>query len=219
MSYDTKGLETASRSNNLRRFALYSTVIFLVLLTTLTALHLAPVGVEEANNFFFSLFVHERTSKTPLTTEAPAYAAPVRIVIPKIKLDGVVLNPETQDTDVLDATLLKGAVRYPGSGDLESERNIFIFGHSSDLPVVHNQAFKIFNRLKELASGDEVIVESESTAYRYTVVSVSATKASDVLVTFANEHRLVLSTCNSFGTKEGRYVVFADFVGSSPLAR
>lgn len=201
------------------RFVFYSTLFFFGLLTTLTSFNLVPIGVREANNFFFSLFVHETVAPFAVPDEVPSYAEPVRIIISKIALNGLVLNPQTQDQEVLDAELLKGAVRYPGSGDLESTKNIFIFGHSSDLPVVHNQSFKIFNRLKELAKGDEIVLASKDKNYRYRVSSVSATKASDVVVTFADEHRLVLSTCNSFGTKEGRYVVYADFVGSYPTAQ
>ena len=197
---------------------LYSSIIFLFLLTVLTALDVVPVGVRETNNFFFSLFVHDETGgvESSAVIPVPRYAEPSRIVIPKIALDGPVLNPQTQEAAVLDAALLKGAVRYPGSGDLESKKNIFIFGHSSELPVVHNQSFKIFNRLKELNVGDEVTLQSTDMNYRYKVSSVSLASASDALVNFTNDHQLVLSTCNTFGAKQERFVVYADFVRSYP---
>jgi len=205
-----------------RRFVLYLVLIFLISLTSLTAVGYVPVGVREANNFFFSLFIHETKTPKEVSGAIPSsvpYTLPIRIVIPKIGVNADVLNPQTQEPAVLDAALLKGAVRYPGSGDLEGDKNIFIFGHSSELPVVHNQSFKIFNQLKNLNIGDEIVLKGKSRGYRYKVSSVALAKAEDALVSLGREHKLVLSTCNSFGKKEDRFVVYADFVGSYPLSK
>lgn len=143
---------------------------------------------------------------------------PVRIVAREAGLDASVLNTTSTDLSVLNDRLLYGAVRYPESGDLEAAKNILVFGHSSELPVVHNQNFKIFNGLKKMSAGDEIEVYSLSKVYRYSVTSVRLVRAEDEVVTFANNHELILATCNVLGAKEERYVVRANFVGSYPIA-
>lgn len=143
---------------------------------------------------------------------------PIRIIIPKTNLDARILNPESENLDVLNDALLYGAVRYPLSGTLESDKNILLFGHSSNLPVVHNQNFKVFLGVKNLVKGDEVILESKGVGYRYEVENVRLTDAQSEVVTFSNDHKLILSTCNTLGAHEDRYVAVARFVGSYPIA-
>jgi LPXTG-site transpeptidase (sortase) family protein len=142
-------------------------------------------------------------------------AVPVRIVADAINLDVHVENPVSRDIATLDAALLKGAVRYPSSGALSDNNNMLVFGHSSGLPVIHNQNYKIFNNLKDLEEGDIVRVYSEKREYLYRVDTVSHVDANDALITFAEGvKKLTLSTCDSFGKKTERYVVEASFVGS-----
>ena len=130
----------------------------------------------------------------------------------KIGVDADVYNPMTTDANILDGYLLKGAVRYPGSGLLD-DGNLFIFGHSTGYRVVNNQAYKTFNGLGKLKVGDEIIVYPSTAKYIYNVTSVSMQIASDVKIDLSSmKNRLTLTTCYSFGTKEDRYVVEADFM-------
>lgn len=200
------------------RFIKRTLVIFVVLVVILTALNLSPLGIRELNNAFFSLFINDERDKTPsdeLDEVSGVYTEPKRIAIAKVGIDIKVLNPTSTSIKVLDEALLNGAVRYPGSGDLESKRNMFIFGHSSYLPVVHNQSFKAFNRLQELKNGDEIKIYSTDKVYTYKVAEVKLTTAEAEFVSLDTEERqLVLSTCNTFGKKQERFVVTAEFVKS-----
>jgi hypothetical protein len=132
---------------------LYRTILFFIgFLVILVSLGFAPKGVKEINNAFFSIFIHDERSSVNEgdlveTVRFGSYTEPARIVIPKIGVDAKVLNPKSSDTEILDDALLYGAVRYPESGDLESNQTIFIFGHSSHLPIVHNQNFKLFSEI------------------------------------------------------------------------
>lgn len=142
---------------------------------------------------------------------------PVRIAIPDASVDAPIENPTSRDIATLDAALQDGVVHYPGSGDLTEERNVFLFGHSSSLPVVHNQMYKVFSDLRDLEPGDEITVYTETHAHVYRVRDVSLADADEALVTFeTGEKELTLSTCNTFGEKSERYVVNAAFVESSP---
>ncbi len=145
-------------------------------------------------------------------------ASPLRVTIESVGIDARVVNPASRDNQVLDEALREGVVHYPGSGVLTDNSNMFLFGHSSYLPQVQNKAYQVFNNLQKVNIGDMVQVESEGRVYEYSVTSVSLAEADEALVELSEgKKRLTLSTCNSFGAKTERFVVEADFVGSSPL--
>ena len=159
-------------------------------------------------------------SKTTSAVTHPQVAAelPTKIEIPKINLSAVVVNPTITTVAVLDKELLKGAVRYPTSAKLGEDGNVVLFGHSSYLPVVGNQAYKTFNEIQKLVVGDSITVYSSDTAYTYRVRSVVKEVANGntaVPLSVAGKI-LTLVTCNSFGAKEDRFVVTAELVESHP---
>ena len=137
---------------------------------------------------------------------------PIRIVIDKIGVDSSVSNPNTTNITTLDEYLTQGAVRYPNSG-LIGSGNMFIFGHSTGLAVVRNQAYKTFNGLKDLKRGDIIKVYGSSAVYQYMVSSVTLADATIDYVKFGGtKNMLTISTCNTFGEKSERYVVEADYI-------
>ncbi|MEK7606154.1 MAG: sortase [Patescibacteria group bacterium] len=155
---------------------------------------------------------------TPVVAAEVTNDTPVRIIIDAIGVDTKINNPTGTSIATLDAALLTGAVHYPGSGDLEDTSNMFLFGHSTGFRVVQNESFKAFNNLDDLSANDIIRVRSDSHEYLYRVTNVSKTKAEDALVELSNrEKKLTLTTCDSFGSKEDRFVVEADFVGSYPI--
>ena len=154
-----------------------------------------------------------------MTVTPTAPEAPTRIIADSISLDVTVANPLSTNVDTLDADLLKGAVRYPTSAKLGVDGTVLIFGHSSYLPIVHNQAYKTFDGIQNLKVGAIVSVYSAGHEYRYAVTSVKVADAtSDVVELPTNGKHLVLVTCDSFASKSNRFVVTADFVGTYALA-
>jgi LPXTG-site transpeptidase (sortase) family protein len=145
---------------------------------------------------------------------------PETISIPKLNLTAVVANPTSNDPEVLDQNLLYGAVRYPGSGSLGTEgQNVIVFGHSSYLPVVQNQAFKTFDGIQNLAHGDKILVTGAGKTYVYEVETVAAASAqTDGIPLTVSGNKLTLVTCDSFKTKSDRFVVVAHLVESYPTA-
>jgi LPXTG-site transpeptidase (sortase) family protein len=120
---------------------------------------------------------------------------------------------------VLDQALLTGVVRFPGSGGLDDESNMLLFGHSTSFRTVHNSAFKSFNRLGELQIGDSITIQSGDLEYRYKVVTVKLVDKNRELVEFATgEKRITLSTCDTFGERSDRFVVEAQFLQTVPLS-
>ena len=158
------------------------------------------------------------TEAIPTAPEITDDGLPVRIIIDSIGVDSHILNPSSTDIDVLDNALLSGVVRYPTSGTLNDTSNLFLFGHSTGFRVVNNQSFKVFNDLKHLEKGDIIRVRSSVKEDLYRVDSVTLTTAEDAFVELSNrEKKLTLSTCNSFGAKQERYVVDASFIGEYTL--
>lgn len=138
---------------------------------------------------------------------------PVRVEIPKIGIRTKVGNPESAQVSVLDAALLSGAVRYPGSAKAGEEGNMLLFGHSSRLPVVQNQAFKAFNDIQKLEEGDPIFVIGSERVYIYAVEKVEeANTATDAVPLSVGGAKLTLATCNNFGSKEDRFIVTANLV-------
>jgi LPXTG-site transpeptidase (sortase) family protein len=135
---------------------------------------------------------------------------PDRIVIEKIGVNSKVLQPDSVNVTVLDEALKKGAAYYPGSGTIE-KGNIFIFGHSTNWSVVQNQAYKTFNGLNKLENGDIITLGAGEQEFSYKVTNVELVDSNNALVKFDNSGQtLTLSTCNTFGQKQERWVVEAE---------
>lgn len=148
----------------------------------------------------------------PLSQEVREGTRPDRIIIEKIGIDTQIVQPVARDIQTLDTALQQGAVHYPGSGSVE-QGNVFLFGHSTGLQIVRNQAYKTFNGLNQLVEGDEITLEANGREYKYRVQQVSLANEDDVLVNFDSSRRiLTISTCNTFGQKQERWVVEAEFV-------
>ena len=144
---------------------------------------------------------------------------PVRVEIPSIKLATVVANPESTEVSVLDNALHDGAVRYPRSSKLGEAGNVIVFGHSSYLPVVNNPAYKTFNEIQKLKSGDQILVIGETHTFVYAVETVnSANAGTDAIPLTVSGSVLTLATCDSFGKASSRFIVTAKFVESYPNA-
>jgi LPXTG-site transpeptidase (sortase) family protein len=139
---------------------------------------------------------------------------PDRLIVPSLDINTIVKNPSSTSITVLDSELKKGAVRYPGSGSI-GKGNMFIFGHSTGFRVVQNQAYRVFNELHKVRPGDEILLQSGSTTFVYKVKSVNKVDKNEALVKFdTTRNMLTISTCDSFGAKDDRYVVEADYVGT-----
>lgn len=192
----------------------------------LPAFILGTLGALAVGSFLLfsilSVFVPAPEPREPASRNLPAERTvkteiPQRIVIDKAGVDAVIRNPESTSVSVLDQELAYGAVRYPGSG-LPGEGNMFLFGHSSGLPFVRNQAYKTFNGIQFLERGDRILIYSDNHEYEYRVLRVKLVDKDEALVSFnGSQHMLTLSTCNTFGEKQERFVVEADFVRSRSI--
>ena len=204
-------------------FSVLSAAVFFVSILALGQLDLLP-NVPTASAAPDAATIVSMNSFIATSTSAGGQATvtelPMKIEIPTLNLSATIANPTTTAIQVLDKDLLSGAVRYPTSATLGEIGNVVLFGHSSYLPIVGNQAYKTFDGIQKLVAGDSVIVYSSGTAYTYKVRSVSKeSAASDAGIPLSVTGRvLTLATCNSFGAKTDRFVVVADFVESHSVS-
>ncbi len=160
--------------------------------------------------------VEEKTEVAVVTTDDSVQ--PVRIIIDTLKVDVKVLNPEARDIVSLDKALLSGVVRHPDSANFGKAGNMLILGHSSYLPNVMNKNFQAFNGIQKMTWGDKIRVQSEGKEYIYRVQKVYQAKASDLTVPLTpGKAMLTLATCNSFGSKEDRFIVEANLLESKEI--
>jgi LPXTG-site transpeptidase (sortase) family protein len=193
-----------------------SVLVFLGSVSTLGRLDLLPVATTKVE-------AKVETSKPIVVDTNVVLQAvselPIKIEIKAIGLSATIANPIVTNTAILDDALLKGAVRYPTSAKLGEEGNVVLFGHSSYLPVVNNQAYKAFNGIQKLVAGDTVVVYSSDVAYSYQVRSVTKENANNARIPLSVAGKvLTLSTCDSFADKTDRFVVVADFVESHSVS-
>jgi LPXTG-site transpeptidase (sortase) family protein len=192
-------------------FALTFVVLFCLTYAFLAAVDSLPEPRDEG--------VAHKPTDTPVVVQPTAPELPVRVVAQDIGLDWKVLNPQSTDTDALNAAVDEAPMRWPTSGRLGENGTIALFGHSSHLPIVHNQAYKAFNGIEDLEEGQTISVYSGTTEYRYKVREVRHAKAvastdSDVLQLPTDGKYLILVTCDNFGSKSDRYIVTADYAGA-----
>jgi LPXTG-site transpeptidase (sortase) family protein len=171
-----------------------------------------PVGIEVSENADTAADFDD----VPMIETGEAH--PVRIIFDSLDREVEVLNPASSDVAVLDEALLSGVVRHPDSADFLNTGTIFLLGHSSYLPNVMNQNFQAFNGIQKLEWGDTIRLRSHDMEYIYTVDRVYEAKASSAEVPLQfDEAKLVLATCNSFGTKDDRFVVEASLVAKRAI--
>ncbi len=149
----------------------------------------------------------EEDNSLKATTER---VVPQTLVIDSLDRTVPILNPTSRNIVDLDEALLNGTVRHPDSATLEQDGTVFILGHSSYLPTVHNKNFQALNGIQNLKWGDIVRLQSDKYEYIYKVDKVYRATAKDTTVPIAGkDQRLVLATCNSFGSIDDRYMVEA----------
>lgn len=134
----------------------------------------------------------------PLPTPGPEQAR--RIEIPAIGVDSTIVQGDHWDQ------LKKGVGQMVGSAQPGKEGNMVL--------SAHNDIFgEIFRHLDKLAPGDEIIVSTERSRYRYVVRDIDVVKPTDVYVTAPTEHaQTTLISCYPYQINTDRIVVFADLI-------
>ena len=215
---DPRVSHSAHKKPPLRVFFAMVVVVFFSTLSTADSIGFVPCALDgscvaQPSSVALSNLPELGQTLTP----APAGVLPVHISIDAINLDLPVQNPDTRDVPTLDELLTNGPVRYVDSAKLGVSGNMLIFAHTSHLPIVHNKMFQAFNNIPSLKAGDLVTLKGENgTSYLYSVTSVRKADASEATINLSPSlgTKLTLVTCDTLTSKDARYILEADFVGS-----
>lgn len=215
---------TKNELNVAKRIGLWGFWIVLTVAVLSATIHVIDVFVSEGQDGLVDLVEDNDTLKKDVDAQLKAKDAvpatvtgelPLSLSMPSLGINAVIQSPGPASIDVLDAALKKGPVYYSGSG-YPGVRNMLIFGHSTGFSVVNNQAYRVFNNLKNAKAGELVYVRSVSGVSTYRVTSVRKVSKYSTWIDFNSQKaKLTLSTCDSFGKASDRYVVEADYVGFS----
>lgn len=219
-----KKIKKLFTKKNLGFWAIFG-IAFLGSLYLFSSIGLAPHGVETyinaigpTNNETQLNNGNDTAKQNPQSYKEGEKQFPVKIVIEKIDVEAPVINPNSTSKEFLNNKLKEGVIRYPDSGFLGDKRNMLLMGHASTLPAVNNEMYKVFSKMRELDLGDTFKIYSEDRVYFYKVMDMSLTNTDEAKIDFDTGRREVtLSTCNTLGEKNERFVVRAEFVESFPL--
>ena len=139
-------------------------------------------------------------------TPDPDMRLPIRLLIPKIKVDTPVreveLNIEEDQATWEVADYMVG--HHMGTANPGDIGNIVIAGH-------RDIRGKVFYKLDQLRTGDEIFVHTSEAEYRYVVRLIKTIKPTAVEVMDPTEDaRLTLITCTPIGVASHRLIVVAD---------
>ena len=131
----------------------------------------------------------------PVPTAGPEH--PQRIVIPVINVDAPVVQGDDWET------LKKGAGHHIGSANPGERGNSIISAHND----IYGE---IFRDLPELNVGDEILVHTQTQAYRYVVEQTRIIEPTDVSVMAPTRTPvLTLISCYPYGIDSHRVIVIA----------
>lgn len=139
------------------------------------------------------------------------------IVIEKINANSKVVpqvDPANEQEYV--KALMEGVAQAKGSTEPGQPGNIYMFSHSVDAPWNVTRYNAVFYLLRELETGDRIILFYKGKRYDYIVFDKTTTAPSDVsfLANRYNKPVLTLQTCDPPGTLLNRLIIRAKLAGS-----
>jgi sortase A len=136
----------------------------------------------------------------PVALPTPGPQAPVRVEIPVIKVDSLVVLGDDWEA------LKKGVGHHVGSANPGQRGNLVLSGHND----IYGE---VFRQLEKLKTGDEVYVYTRSQKFTYVVKSKRVVEPTEVSVMAqTTEPTLTLITCYPYLVDTHRMIVFAQLV-------
>ena len=134
-----------------------------------------------------------------------------KIFIPKIEVEAPISFVKSTNPSDFIAPLKNGVTHYPSA--LPGEKGVsVILGHSAPAGILRKGFNGVFSDLKDLAEGDEIIVQYERNMFRYVVENQEVLqKGQDVPQgsLAAGESKLILLSCWPPGIDNKRIMVIA----------
>lgn len=177
------------------------------------------VGVAVAMNWDYVVLLTKYGFKYSNTQDLPSEnaqqsAQPDRVRVPSLEIDAPIKFVTEKKESVYQDALAHGVVHFPGTAQAGQAGNMYIFGHSSDIPWSKGEYKTVFALLPQIKIGAEIFVtDSQGREYKYKAVSTKVIAPTDlsVLDQYKNEKKLLtLQTSYPVGTALRRFIVVAE---------
>lgn len=166
--------------------------------------------------YFFQNQFGSPTADISYLKEESVVAEPNRLIIPMLGIDAPVLYGQRTDEAHFQELLQQGVVHFPGTVFAGQEGNVYIFGHSSDLPWVKGEYKTVFALLPKIQPDAIILLSNnEGRQFKYKVRSTKVVQPSDLSVlSQETSGKKILSVQTSYpvGTALKRFVVIAELV-------
>lgn len=155
----------------------------------------------------------------PLVTANGTPIVPINsefsLIVPKVGINAAVIpavNP-TKPGEYMEA-LEKGVAHSSLSYFPDEDGTVYLFSHSTNYDWFVNDLNAVFYLLKNLETGDPIVVIYNSRRYTYRLTDKQVVPSTSVsyLVPQVGRKRLILQTCWPPGSTEERLLIFADLV-------
>ena len=132
------------------------------------------------------------------------------LVIPAISVDAPISWKVNNVPADVQQNLQQGVIHLSGTALPGEKGNVFMTGHSSDLPWLKGDYKTVFALLNKLVSGDQIQLKYQNKVFMYSVYDSKVVEADDVSVLDqGGESKLSLMTCTPVGTSLRRLIVLA----------
>lgn len=132
------------------------------------------------------------------------------LIIGKIGVSApIMINTDGNDKEKYNKALEDGVAHLQGSALPGKNGNSFIFGHSSYYADKPGNFKEVFSKLNDLATGDQIEVQSEAGRFVYTITEKKVVEPTDVAVAAQDPaiKKITIMTCWPIGTTKQRLVV------------
>ena len=134
------------------------------------------------------------------------------IIVPKIGINAAVVS--AVDPANYDEALQKGVAHASTSFFPNENGAVYLFSHSTNYEWFVKDLNAVFYLMKNLESGDLVILIYKGTRYTYTLTEKRVVSPKDVsyMAPIEGKKMLILQTCWPPGSTSERLLVFADLI-------
>lgn len=157
-------------------------------------------------------FATGQVAQTP-PPEIPK-GTPNQLQIPSLDITAPIVHITGTDENAFQAGLINGVVLYPGTAEVGTVGNSYIFGHSSDFAFSKGHYKTVFALLPKIELGAEIIVtDGQGNQFKYKVTDKKVVEKTDLSVLSqdtAGKKILSLQTSWPVGTALKRYLVRAE---------
>jgi len=136
-----------------------------------------------------------------------------QLVVPSLGIEAPIVYVDQTGEAAFQEALIDGVVHYPGTALPGKEGNVYIFGHSSDLPLSKGKFKTIFAKLPDIETGAEIkITDQRGREFTYEVTGTQVIEPDDlsVLTQDPTKHQLTLQTSYPVGTARKRFIVTSE---------